>query len=286
VGLGSDAAAEYPRAFFLTEVRAYLQSVRGIASHRDAIARVLCFVGEIDAALALAHLLEHDERYCRARAGEGSLVAVGIVHPLLPEGVPNDVQLGPRSLLVTGSNMAGKSTFLRTLGVEVVLAQTLGVACARSFECPPLRVLASMQVHDDLGASVSLYQAEVLRIRTLLERGAEPPPVLALLDEAFRGTNPTERIAAAGAVLLELARRNIVVAATHDLALAEITAASFDVGHFTERAGEEGVVFDYRLEPGISRSTNALALLERAGYPSAVVRRAEAIARAIEAPQI
>ena len=285
-----DAIAEYHRAFFLTEVNAYLASRRGIEEHGDAIARVVELVGTVDASLSLAHLLAHDERIRQVTPSPSprTLVATGLVHPLLPEGVRNDVELGPRGLLVTGSNMAGKSTFLRTVGVNAVLAQTLGVACARAFACPPVRVLASMQARDDLGASVSLYRAEVLRILALLRWGTGPTPCLVLLDEVFRGTNPTERIAAAGAVLLELASRNVVVAATHDLELAEITADAYDVGHFTERAGDEGVVFDYRLVAGISRSTNALALLERAGYPEPLVRKAEQIARRLEggAPQI
>lgn len=279
------ALIEYRRAFFLTEVRAYINTLAGVAEHRDALVRVLSFIGEVDAAISLAHLREHEQGWCEVGVTEddASVVATGLVHPLLLEdGVPNDVTLGPRSLLITGSNMAGKSTFLRTIGANLVLAQTMGLACAQSFRCKKLRIVASMQAHDDLGGSVSLYQAEVLRIRTLLEQGQGDPPCLALLDEVFRGTNPSDRVAASGAVLLELAKRNVAVAATHDLALVDLTAERFDVAHFTERADEDGVVFDYLLSPGISRRTNALSLLQRLGYPEHVVAHAEAIAASLD----
>lgn len=278
-GTMRDSTAEYGRAFLLSQVRAYLASVDGIAKHRDALHRVLGLVGTVDAAISLAHLLAHDDRLVAAEdAEDGRLVADGLGHPLIDEPVPNDVTLAQRSLLVTGSNMAGKSTFLRTVGLSVLLAQALGIACAQRLVCPPLRVLASMQAHDDLAASVSLYQAEVERVRVLLEQGAGDVRCLVLLDEVFRGTNPTDRVAASGAVLLALGETNLVLAATHDLALAELTRERFDVAHFTEHVDDDGVVFDYKLHAGLSTTTNALALLERLGYPEAVVADAQRIA--------
>jgi len=287
-GTMTEAFVEYGRAFLLSQVRGYLASVEGIAKHRDALHRVLALVGTVDAAISLAHLLAHDERLVAVEDAEdvedaehARLVAVGLGHPLIDEPVPNDLVLEQRSLLVTGSNMAGKSTFLRTVGLSVLLAQSLGVACAERLVCPPLRVLASMQAHDDLSASVSLYQAEVERVRVLLEQGSGERRCLVLLDEVFRGTNPTDRVAASGAVLLALGESNLVLAATHDLALAELTAERFDVAHFTEHVEDDEVVFDYKLHAGLSQTTNALALLERLGYPEAVVADAQRIARVV-----
>jgi hypothetical protein len=275
-----DVTTEYIRAFFLTEVRAYNRSLRGIEDHASAFERVLDFVGQVDATLSLAHLVHTDESLRRPRSsGEPRTIgAVALRHPLLDGAVPNDVTLESKSLLVTGSNMAGKSTFLRTLGVNVVLAQALGVTCADMLEVPPLRVLSLMHVLDDLEASVSLYQAELHRVRHLLEQADETPSCLFLLDEVFRGTNPADRLAASGATLVALARNNLVVASTHDLDLAEITRDDYDLAHFSERADDEAVVFDYRIKPGLSQSTNALALLERLGFPSDVVTHAREIA--------
>lgn len=279
-----ETAAEYHRTFVLTQVRAYARVVDDINAHRDAYLRVVDFVGQLDAALGLAHLLEHSATLTEPQLlpdAEARLRASGVVHPRIDDPVANDAALGPRSLLVTGSNMAGKSTFLRTLGINVVVAQALGVAFAESFAASEMRVVSSMHAKDDLEESTSLYQAEVERVLELIRAGRSNRPCLMLLDEVFRGTNPSDRIAASASVLLDLAEHNLVVAASHDLQLAEMTAEAFDVAHFTEHVGDGGVVFDYRLHPGISVRTNALDLLERLGYPAPVVERARGFARGI-----
>lgn len=279
-GTLGETLAEYGRVFLLTDVRAYLRSARALERHRAAFRVVARFVGRVDALLSLAHLTRA-EAVCRTEEGDvGRLEADGVVHPLIEGAVANPIALGPRGLLVTGSNMAGKSTYLRTIGVNVALARGLGVATATRFVCPPLRVFASMGAQDDLAASVSLYQSEVLRMRELLQAG-DAGDALFLLDEVFRGTNPHDRIAASGAVLLGLAERNLVVAATHDLALGELTRERFGLAHFSEHVDEGGVRFDYRLKAGPSTRTNALSLLRELRFPEAVVERAEAIARAI-----
>lgn len=242
------------------------------------------FVGQLDAAIGLAHLLEHSATHTEPEllpASDGRVRTSGIVHPRIDEPVANNATLGPRSLLVTGSNMAGKSTFLRTLGVNLVVAQALGVAFAESFAASKMRVVSSMHAKDDLEESTSLYQAEVERVLELIRVGRSEGPCLMLLDEVFRGTNPSDRIAASASVLLDLAEHNLVVAASHDLQLAEMTAEAFDVAHFTEHVADDGVVFDYRLHPGISVRTNALDLLERLGYPAPVVERARGFARGV-----
>jgi len=280
---GGDSYAEIPleyaRIFLLLDVRAYLRTAKALEAERGAVLDALRFLGELDAALSLAHLVRHDAGLCAATAisGPPRLEARALAHPLLDGAVANDASLGPRGLLVTGSNMAGKSTFLRTLGVNALLAQTLGVARAQALRMTPLRVFASMGADDDLHASVSLYQAEVLRVRELL-RASYDAPCLFLLDELFRGTNPRDRVAASSAVLVELARGHLVIAATHDLAVADFTEGAFALGHFSEEVDAERVTFDYRLRPGLSRGANALALLSRFGFGAELVARAQRIA--------
>src|SRR5690606_3524484 len=129
---------------------------------------------------------------------------------------------------------------------------------------------------DDLAAGVSLYRAEVDRIHALLERAGGDH--LFVLDEAFRGTNPVERVAASAAVLRKLSSRDLVVAATHDRELCELLSDRFSLGFFTEELEGEDVVFDYRLRPGVLERTNAIALLERAGFPADVIAEAQRLA--------
>jgi len=205
-------------------------------------------------------------------------------HPLLPGAsrVANDVTAGPPGtfLLVTGSNMAGKSTLLRAIGVNAVLALAGGPACAGSLSLPPLRLATSMRTDDSLTAGVSRFMAEALRIRAVVAAAEaarrDGRGLLYLLDEALAGTNARERQAALRRVLARLLATGAIGAvAGHDLELAatpDLAAAARPV-HFREtlhpRAeGGPRMTFDYRLRPGLATTSNALELMELLGLGS------------------
>ena len=206
----------------------------------------------------------------------GALQARALGHPLLaPEVcVRNDVEVGPAGsfLLVTGSNMSGKSTLLKALGLNVALAQAGGPVCAESLRMPPLRVVTSIHITDSLAAGVSYFMAGLQRLKRVVDATAQPaiaaPSTLYLLDEVLQGTNSAERRIAARTVLRKLlATRAIGAATTHDLTLADaddLVARAVPV-HFTETVGEGELAFDYQLRDGIATSTNALRLLELVG---------------------
>jgi hypothetical protein len=281
LGGSTELAAEYVRAFALTELVAYQRASRAIARHREQYERVLEAVGEIDAALSIAYLQQHDRDLVDAEVTQTAtgLVAAGLRHPLVDDAVGNDIELGTHGLLVTGSNMAGKSTLLRAIAIDAVLAQSIGLVAADRWCSRPLRVATAMRAHDDLAAGVSLFRAEVDRIRTLVDDSGGGHHLF-VLDEAFRGTNPHERIAASAAVLHRLAAEDLVVAATHDRELCELVEDRFALGYFTEQVVDQDVSFDYRLRPGVLHTTNAIALLERAGFPATLVAEARRIAAA------
>ena len=241
-------------------------------------------LGELEALAALATLAHDNPDWAYpelADGGEGVLVARALAHPLLPRAtrVANDVRIGPPGtfLLVTGSNMSGKSTLLRAIGVNVVLAQAGGPVCASAMRLPAVDLRTAMRAEDSLEQGVSLFMAELLRLRDVVlasrrAAAAGGRPVLYLLDEVLHGTNTAERQVAARRILGHLiAQRAIGAISTHDLALADTSelAAVRDVVHFTERMHEspEGpaMSFDYRLRPGIATSVNALKLLELVG---------------------
>jgi len=243
-------------------------------------------LGEIEALAVLASLAHAHPDWALPTIDPTAqqLVARQAGHPLLSPDtrVDNDVQLGPSGtfLLVTGSNMAGKSTYLRTIGINVVLAQAGGPVCARAWRMPPLALWTSMRIVDSLERGVSTFLAEVLRLKQIVEatRGSDGDArrVCFLLDEILQGTNTTERqIAARRVMRVLLAHGATGAVSTHDLALVDepdLRPAAHLV-HFTETLsdGTDGpaMTFDYRVRDGLATSTNALRLVAMLGLDDA-----------------
>ena len=233
-------------------------------------------VGEAEALAAFAALAADHPDWTMPVLDPGSRTvrARALGHPLLATGicVRNDVEIGPADsfLLVTGSNMSGKSTLLRAVGINAVLAQAGGPVCAEELRMPPLRVVTSMRVDDSLAEGLSYFMAGLRRLKMVVDAARADSRTLYLLDEILQGTNSAERRIAARTVLRHLLETDAIGAVTtHDLSLADaddLVARAVAV-HFTESVGDgaEGLTFDYRLRPGIATSTNALKLLEMAG---------------------
>ncbi|HKO94906.1 MAG TPA: DNA mismatch repair protein MutS, partial [Polyangiaceae bacterium] len=232
-------------------------------------------VGKLELLASLATLRHVDPRtsYPTLRAEGGALTARALAHPLLAAEtrVANDLEiLGPgHVLIVTGSNMAGKSTLLRALGLNVALALAGGPVCAEQLTLPLVRLRASMRIDDSLQRGASYFHAELSRLRTVVEELAHGPPVLFLLDELLRGTNARARHQGAHAVILHLLSRGAMgVVATHDIALSELAQELPDQArnvHFTDVFEGGEMLFDYKLREGVVKTSNALRLLKLAG---------------------
>lgn len=231
-------------------------------------------LGEIEALAALSILLHQDPHATMPEVTEGGgVVAEEVVHPLLPlpTRVSNDVTLdGPGScLIVTGSNMAGKSTLLRAVGVNCVLALAGGPVLAKRMRVPRLRVRASMRIADSLQRGASYFQAELARLRLVVHRAEADPPILFLLDELLRGTNAKARHVGARAVVAHLLDRQAMgMVATHDVALSQVEEerpGQVKNVHFTDVIKDGEMTFDYHLRPGVVRTSNALRLLAEVG---------------------
>ena len=232
-------------------------------------------VGEVELLCSFATLLHVDPDAMLPTLDDSQvgLRTEGLLHPLLPSGtrVGNDLELpgSGSALLVTGSNMAGKSTLLRSVGLNVALALEGAPVCARSFSVSLVRLRASMRIDDSLQRGASYFHAELTRLRMVvgeLETGA---PVLFLLDEVLRGTNAHARHQGARAVLLHLlARGALGLVATHDVALAELEdelPGQVRNVHFTDVFEHGEMRFDYTLRDGVVKTSNALRLLAMAG---------------------
>jgi len=248
------------------------------AWRRDSAASVprwVATVGEIEALVALAAFTyENPDFSFPTFSTEAPLfAAVALGHPLLPrEGcVGNDVRLDAqrRVLLVSGSNMSGKSTLLRAVGLATVLAQAGAPVRAAELKLSSLSVGASLRIVDSLQTGTSHFYAEIKRLRQIVDLTAGPVPLLFLLDEVLHGTNSHDRRIGADAVVRELVRRGAIgLVTTHDLALAAIAddpSAAAENVHFEDQLEGGTMRFDYTMRPGVVRRSNALELMRSVG---------------------
>jgi hypothetical protein len=279
----SGALFELVNFFLALDGNALLFGALELRGRAPALERVITAVGEVDAAIAIASYRRHAVEWTRpCFQPVGSPVAIqSLRHPLLPNGVDNSVQFAPpHGVLITGSNMSGKSTFLRSIGVAAVMSQAVYTCTAKSYSCPMLSVRSCMGRSDDLASGRSYYLDEVQGILSLVRAGESTDVHIFLLDEIFRGTNAVERIAAGVAALAHLVGstpKHLVIAATHDGELVSLLESTFSAFHFSDHVDATGLVFDYRLTEGPSTTQNAVALLELHGAPSAMIDRAKAL---------
>ena len=280
----TDAIHETANMLFLLDLCLLVFASREIQAHGPALLRTVASVGTVDAAISVASYRVGAAGWTRPvfESPSGASTMLGLRHPLLPEAVPNSVELGPpRGVLITGSNMSGKSTFLRTVGVNAILAQTVNTCLATSYRAPVFIVRSLIGRSDDLTTGRSYYRDEVEAVLALVRASRGNRPHLFLFDELFRGTSTIERIAAAEATLAELIpgdgrspSPHIVIAATHDRELVALLEGTYASYHFTDNLDADGLSFDYVLRRGPARSWNAIALLESCGAPPRLVDRA------------
>jgi len=250
------------------------------ARHGASVTAWLTAIGQLEALCSLAGFAwEHPaDVYPIVDEGEARFEAEGLGHPLMPEArcVRNDVALGgaTRVLIVSGSNMSGKSTLLRAVGVNAVLALAGAPVRAARLRLSRVSVGGTLRIRDSLQEGTSRFYAELVRLRDLVRIADGPVPLLFLLDEILHGTNSHDRRLGAAAVVSGLVQRSAIgLVTTHDLALSEVAndpgvrAANV---HFEDRLEDGQMVFDYRMRPGIVQTSNALALMRTLGlWPDA-----------------
>ena len=278
----------YVNSFFLLDLTALAFSLDFVRRDRRALRSLFASVGDLDAAVAVASFRAGAPGYSRPEiAPEATALELeDVVHPLLEHAVPNSIHVAGRGVLVTGANMSGKSTLVRAVALNALLAQTIYTTLARRYRAPLLRVRTLMSAIDDVQRSRSYYYAELEGAKALLEPSAEGTRTLVVLDELFRGTNTDERIGAGKAVLEALRDAgHIVFASTHDRELVGLLREGFDPYHFGEDVAGGELVFDYTLRAGPRATRNAIALLELVGFPREVVADATKIVEELDRGQ-
>ena len=212
-------------------------------------------------------------------AGMGELSFEELYHPLIENAVANSMT-AEKPVLVTGSNASGKSTFLKTVGIAAVLAQTIDTVPAKQFHSSFFRVYSSMALSDNLKGGESYYMVEIRSLKRILDAVEEPgAPVLCFIDEVLRGTNTVERISASSKILESMAGKRVLpFAATHDIELTRLLDGQYANWHFEEQVEENDIFFSYELKKGPAGTRNAIRLLGIMGYDKELIRQASQMA--------
>ena len=315
----SQIVMEYVRLLTHVDILVYNSLLKEVQGKTEAIMKLIDNIGELDACISIASFREMLSLWCRPEFVDGhqkkessrlqekahdTWKATGILenradehtwtasriqmqvedlyHPLLTEAVANSFQVSGGTL-VTGSNASGKSTFLKNVAMNSILAQTLGTCTCSSYRAPFLKVMTSMALRDDIESGESYFIVEIKSLKRILDESKKPEPLLCIIDEVLRGTNTIERIAASSRILAALHQNWVLsFAATHDIELSYILDSLYDNYHFEEEVKEKEVVFSYILKKGRATSRNAIRLLDMLEYDLGIVEGAAKAARDFE----
>lgn len=278
---------DYVRMITHLDIIKFCFVVSGLNRKKDSVWALYNRLGYFDALIAAASYKKSLPYTCRPVFSDGKALvfeADGLYHPLIEEPVANSIKTDS-SVLITGSNASGKSTFLRSAGICAILSQTLNFATARVYRGRRFRIYSSMALKDNLLGNESYYMVEIKSLKRIMDAaGADSGyPVLCFIDEVLRGTNTVERIAASSQILKGLACMNAVCfAATHDIELTTILEKFYYNYHFTEEITDNDVKFSYKLLTGRATSRNAIKLLGLLGYDKAILEQAAQAAKSFE----
>jgi hypothetical protein len=276
---------ELVKIVFLIEPLFLFGTLKRIDTKRKEIEDVFLFVGEIDAIVSIASLRKGLTNFCTPKIidGQKRLSAKEVYHPLIENCVKNDLQVNDKSILLTGSNMSGKTSFIRTIAINVITGLTINTCFAAHFSMPRVRVFSAIRISDDLMNDRSYYFEEVMTIKEMINRSKGGNLNLFLLDEIFKGTNTVERISAGKAVLSSLnEENNIVFVSTHDIELADLLKNEYDLYHFSEIVDHKTVDFDYKLKEGKLKNRNAIRILQINDYPESIIKEAIEISEELD----
>lgn len=262
----------------------FYRCMRRLKQNMNAVENLITTMGFLESIIAIGSLRKALPYYCVPEFSEGRQLEIqDAYHPLIEEPIANSI-CAEKGILITGSNASGKSTFLKTVAINAIMAQGLHTCAANIYRGSWCHIFSSMALRDSIYQGESYFIAEIKALKRILEAKDENLPVLCFVDEVLRGTNTVERIAASTQVLREFQRRNILCfAATHDIELTFLLENEFENYHFQEQIQDGEVLFDYRLYKGRSNSRNAIRLLELLGYETDIVEGAnEMVARFLQ----
>jgi DNA mismatch repair ATPase MutS len=273
----ADIILDYIRIATHIDLIKYAGLVKRIKQQESLFKEAYEALGYLDSMIAIASFREQLNFYCKPELNQNVkqiLNAKNIYHPLIHQPILNSLET-KQSILITGSNASGKSTFLKTIGINAILAQTIYTVCAETYESSYYNVMSSMAIRDDIVKQESYYMAEIKSLKRIMDADNEQKTILCIIDEVLRGTNTIERIAASSIILEQIAGMNtLCLTATHDIELTHLLETVYENYHFQEKIIEDDILFDYKLYSGRSESRNAISLLKLIGYSNNLVNEA------------
>ena len=274
-----DVLMDYIRMLFHVDIIRF-NSMRKTAEAKTAVIdELFCTLGELEADICISDYRENVDGWCEPAFDqhEKGVSARGMYHPLTITVVKNDMNFS-RSVLLTGSNASGKSTFLKQLAINQIFAQTIYTCLADEFHTRFYNVMSSMALTDNILGNESYFIVEIKSLKRILDavddhQGAVP--VMCFIDEVLRGTNTKERIAASSQILRNLSGRNaLCLAATHDIELTSLLSDNMDNYHFEEYVKGNDVNFDYKIKKGPAMTHNAIKLMQSYGFDRDITENA------------
>lgn len=250
----------------------YDRIIRELKNKQNEFIELYKRVGEIDVAITIASFRKSLSLFCTPTFHKEHILKIEqIYHPLIDEPVCNSVTID-KSCIITGSNASGKSTYIKAVAINIILAQSIHTCMAKQMILPFARIITSMAVRDDLMAGESYYIKEIKYLNRIIKNLSEERLVICAIDEILRGTNTEERIAASASILRFLHKKNcIAIVASHDIELTKILDKMYDNYHFREQMQDKDITFDYKIYKGASTSKNAIKLLEYVGFPDEII---------------
>ncbi|MHB8129706.1 MAG: MutS-related protein [Mobilitalea sp.] len=273
-----DMMLDYVRMLFHVDLIKYNSMLGFFKKNRKVLNRLFINIGFLDSMIAAASFRNMISYYCEpnlVKTGHPKLTVTDLYHPLLETPITNSIA-EDKSVLITGSNASGKSTFIKTLAINAILSQTIYTSTSKNYKASYFMIYSSMALRDNIFSNESYYIVEIKSLKRILDRINDEIPALCFIDEVLRGTNTLERIAASSRILSSLSKKNaLVFAATHDIELTQILENGYSNYHFQERIAENEILFDYKLYKGKAISKNAIKLLGMLGYPKEIITSAE-----------
>lgn len=262
----------------LWDFHVFHKTITLLSSNREAFMRLYDIIGRVDSIISIASYRNSLEMFCKPNFTiDKDIEFESIYHPLIHEPIHNNVAM-KSNFIVTGSNASGKSTYIKSIGINMILAQSIFTCLAKRAKIPHANVLTSMAVRDDIESGDSYYMKEISYLKRIVEQVNDDELTLCIVDEILRGTNREERVAASVSILQHLNKQNcITIVASHDILISEMLRLEYENCHFTEHMVDDDIVFDYKVKEGISNSTNAIKLLKHIGFPVEIVKHAEDI---------